>query len=98
MVDISDIVNEKYIDELWEVIQSKNIQNIKKKSVEIIRNSYSLVSIMTQLINKVTLSNISDKKKGKIYIILNTVDSRLKEGGNEYTQLLYLLISMSSFF
>jgi replication factor C subunit 2/4 len=84
--EISGIIPDKFLDNLFNYILKKDSINVDKIMNEIFSQGYSLVNQIIRLHNWIIGLNIDDKIKANILIKLAEVDQSLIKGSDEYIQ------------
>lgn len=93
IIDISGQISSTHINYIWNKIIDKETEHTKllKLVKEIINEGYSSIILLNNIFEKVIEdSNIIDKNKRKIILIVSKIDYELLDNANETIQLLYL--------
>ncbi|EDO19637.1 hypothetical protein Kpol_1018p177 [Vanderwaltozyma polyspora DSM 70294] len=95
--ELAGVVPSPALNEIIEVVSSKNIDAVTKYLDKFIRNGWSGTSVVNQLHNHyITSEDYSADFKNKVSWILFETDSKLNNGTNEHIQLLNLLVKISN--
>lgn len=87
--EIAGVVSEKIINSLFKACNSNSFDNLQKNVKNIISFAYPAPQVLSQLFDKILLSDeLSDLQKSNCSIYLSQIDRRLLDGSDEYVQLL----------
>ena len=82
----------KQFSYLWKTCMTGNIVQIKLIVIQLIREGFTVKSILKYLMSSIIDSDLHDKVKSKILLELCETDHKLSEGCDEYIQLLNILL------
>ena len=97
LYEFSGFIPEEKINQLFEYIFKKDIQNIDLLVNELYINGYSIVNQIILFHNFIIKSNLSNDQKSKIITKISDVDQNLIKGCDEYIQfirLVYYIVSI----
>lgn len=91
-------VDEDLIDEILSVSKTYDILSIQKCAKKIKRNAYPIPNILDKIKNKIFKEKISDFKKSLIIEHLANAEATILMGGNEYLQVLNVIVKIAEVF
>lgn len=93
------LIEQEYLDYIINTITSKTTSNDLLKLVRDFKNeAYSSLLLVENIFDYIVNSNINEKNKAKLLIIISNIDTSLNNNADESLQLLYLFTSINSCF
>ena len=86
------------LEDIWKNIIKDDIRNILKITQTIKNKCINLNDLINFAHNKILESNLTDKQKSNLIIILTNTDSKLTEGGDEFLNILYMLSQINNIY
>jgi replication factor C subunit 2/4 len=92
ILQMTGSVDKEKFKNLWQICSSGNINQIRRLTINLIREGFVIKSILKYLMESIINSDLNDNIKSIILIELCDTDRKLSEGCSEYTQLLNILL------
>ena len=86
--NITSYIDEKVINKIWNILFTSDINTIVEQTNNIINKGYPIFYIFDSILNKIEVSDITDKQKAKIIIYLSKCENKILIGSNESIQLI----------
>lgn len=92
ILNISGGIDISMLEGFWEKCCNENVVTVRKLALLVLREGFSVESVIVYLNDCILNSKFTDQKKSKIALELAETSRRLLEGGDEYLQMLNVLL------